>query len=224
MAGEAKRSAENLIRAFTGLCLILVPLVMIIGFFAHPNITSVEVTKAASGWVSEFRHNATWGYAHLAVMLLSPLLIAIALTFTRLVRPQAPWLALIGGALAIFGSCLLMADKGALYMVPNAMETLTDEQFALAMPVVEAMFNRAGALGLLKLLPTLMIGFVLLGVGLFKVPGIAKWKAGAIVLGFFLLLNPDIDIISGFASLIILIGMAPIGLDILQGKLDAKAD
>jgi len=53
--------------------------------------------------VSEFRHNAVWGYAHLAVLLSTPLFIVIALGLMRVLAGKADWHALIGGSLTVIG-------------------------------------------------------------------------------------------------------------------------
>lgn len=208
-----------ILRIGTGLSMIILPLILLVGFASHPNLASLEITRNTAGWVAEFRHNTVWGYAHLLVLLSTPLFIIVTLGLVRVLAGRADWYALIGGSLAVIGTLLLSADKGALYLVPGALEALTDQQFALAMPAVDAMFAKAGPLALLNYLPILMIGFAILGAGLFKVPAVSRWKSAAIVIGFLMFLNPDIDIISAFASVVLLVGMAPIGLDIIRGKL-----
>lgn len=207
-------------RVGTGLSMILLPIILIVGFATHPNLGSLELLNSTATWVSEFRHNAVWLYAHMAVLFSTPLFIIVTLGLMRVLTGKADWHALIGGSLAVIGTLLLAADKGALGLVPGALESLSDQQFAAAMPAVEAMFTKAGPLALLYLLPLLMIGFVILGVGLFKVPAVSRWKSATMVIAFLMFLNPDIDLISAIASVVLLVGMGPIGLDLIKGNLE----
>ena len=217
---ETTNSAVTAIqRIGTGLIMILVPAFLIVGFSAHPNLGNLSPLKSAADWVSEFRHNAIWGHAHMGVLFITPLFIPIIMGLKRLSERKAPWHALIGSSLAILGVALLAMDKGAVYMVPSAMESLSDQQFVQAMPVIEALFNKEGPLSLLYLLPSLFIGMVILGIGLLKNPAISRWKSAAVVIAFLLMLNPDIDLISAIASVVMLVGLGSIGLDITRGKL-----
>ena len=143
---ETTNSAVTAIqRIGTGLIMILVPAFLIVGFSAHPNLGNLSPLKSAADWVSEFRHNAIWGHAHMGVLFITPLFIPIIMGLKRLSERKAPWHALIGSSLAILGVALLAMDKGAVYMVPSAMESLSDQQFVQAMPVIEALFNKEGA-------------------------------------------------------------------------------
>lgn len=206
-------------RIGTGLSMILLPIILFVGFASHPNLGSLEPLKDTTSWVSEFRHNAVWGYAHLVVLLSTPLFIVMALGLMRVLAGKADWHALIGGSLTVIGALLLAADKGALYLVPGALETLSDHHFAAAMPAVEAMFVKAGPLALLYLLPLLMIGMVILSVGLLKTSAVPRWKGAALLIASLMYLNPDIDIISAIASVVLLVGLGSIGLDFIRGKL-----
>ncbi len=199
--------------------MIVLPLILLVGFAAHPNLGSLEIMRDTVSWVSEFRHNTVWGYAHLAVLLATPIFIVVVFGLMHILAGKADWYSLIGGSLAMIDSLLLAADKGALYLVPGALESLTDQQCAAAMPAVEAMFTKAGPLAMLNFLPVLVVGFVILGVGLFKVASVSRWKSTALTIGFLMFLNPDIDIISAVASVVLLVGVAPIGLDSIRGKL-----
>jgi len=218
--GLSSSTVATIQRVGTGLSMIVLPIILFVGFATHPNLGSLEPLKDTASWVSEFRHNAIWGYAHLAVLLSTPLFIVVALGLRRVLAGKAGWHALIGGSLTVVGALLLAADKGALYLVPGALESLSDQQFASAMPAVEAMFTKAGPLALLYLLPLLMIGMVILGVGLFKTPAVPRWKSAAVVIANLMFLNPDIDIISAIASLVLLVGLGSIGLDFIRGKLE----
>ena len=206
-------------RVGTGLSMIVLPIILIIGFASHPNLGSIALLNDTATWVSEFRHNTVWLYAHMAVLFSTPIFIVVIMGLMRLLAGKADWHALIGGSFAVIGTLLLAADKGALGLVPGAVESLSDQQFAQAMPAVEALFTKAGPMALLYFLPLLMIGFVILGVGLLKVPAVSRWKSITVVIAFLMFLNPDIDLISAIASVVLLVGMGPIGLDYIRGKL-----
>ncbi len=218
--GLSGSSVAMVQRVGTGLSMILLPIILFVGFATHPNLGSLELLNDTASWVAEFRHNTVWLYAHMAVLFSTPLFIVVALGLKRLLAGKADWHALIGGSFAVIGTLLLAADKGALGLVPGALESLSDKQFTQAMPAVEAMFTKAGPLALLTLLPLLMIGFVILGVGLFKVPAVSRWKSATLVIAFLMFLNPDIDLISAIASVVLLVGLGSIGMDYIKGKLE----
>lgn len=60
----------------------------------------------------------------------------------------------------------------------------------------------------------LLIGCTIQGVGLFLTRVIPRWQSISIIIGSLMLVNPDIDLINLFASIFLMIGLIPIGIQI----------
>jgi hypothetical protein len=104
-------------------------------------------------------------------------------------------------------------------LVPSAFDTLPEAIFTQLQPGIEALFSYKGYLFIIWLLPLLPLGFVIQGIGLHISHLIPRWQSIAIIIGALLLANPDIDIISLIGSVILTIGMLPLGLQIIKNKL-----
>jgi hypothetical protein len=60
---------DNLKRTGTGICFILLPLILIFGFAGHPNLTDLKPPGSnIDNWVREFHDNSTWRVVHVAVL------------------------------------------------------------------------------------------------------------------------------------------------------------
>jgi len=209
---------ESIKRIGTGLSFIMFPILSIIGYAAHPNLLSLSRVEDVASWVQEIHGNSILQFGHVLVLLSVPLIIIIALKFMGLLKGRGEWFGFLGGSLAIFGAIILAADKGALCLVISAFDTLPEGQFTQLLPGLQTMMDREGWLVLLWLLLLLPIGFVIQGAGLFVTRVIPRWQSILIVIGALLLTNPDIEIISLIASIILLIAMAPIGIKIIKGS------
>lgn len=178
---------------------------------------SLRPVTGIDAWIAEVRGNTLLHLGHVLMLLSVPLLIVVALTFMRLLRDRGAWLGLVGGVLAIIGAVVLAADKGALSLTISAFDTLPDAQFAQLRPGLIALQERAGWLPLLWLLLLLPLGVALQGVGLLVVRVLPRWQAVLVVVGSLLLLNPDIEIISLAASVLLAIALVPFGLRLMSG-------
>lgn len=212
------QSIESIKRIGTGLSFILFPVIFAIGFAVHPNLLSFSIVTDASDWVQEFHGNNLLHVVHVTELFCVPLIIVIALKIKDLLRDRGEWYGLIGCSLAIFGVTILAADKGALCMVPSAFETLPDEQFTQMLPGLQAMLDGKGMLSLRWGLLLLPIGIAIQGVGLFLTRVIPRWQSIPIIIGSLMLVNPDIDLINLFASIFYMIGLIPIGIQIIKNK------
>jgi hypothetical protein len=66
--------------------------------------------------------------------------------------------------------------------VPSAPDTVSEVEFAQLLPGLEALFAYRGYLALLSLLPILPLGFIVQGLGLYRVPLLyngTQWLRGA---------------------------------------------
>jgi hypothetical protein len=104
-------------------------------------------------------------------------------------------------------------------LVPSAFDTLPEAIFTQLVPGIEAIFSYKGWLVIIWLLPLLPLGFAVQGIGLFVSRRIPRWQSITIIIGALLLANPDIDIISLIGSIILTIGMFPLGLQIIRNKI-----
>jgi Domain of unknown function (DUF4386) len=214
---------ENLKRFGTGACFILVPLVLIFAFAAHPNLADLTPPGTdVEKWVSEFHGNTLWRVGHIAVMWATIPMAVMFLSWMRLLKDKAPVLSFVAGALGIVGCFALAADKGALALVPTAFDTLPEEQFRQMLPGLRAMLQYQGHLWMVQLYLLIPMGFVLMGIALVRTKAVPWWQGVAVALGGLLLMNPDIDLISLIASLVLAIGMIPTGFSLIRSGSGAE--
>lgn len=206
-----------------GVLMMLVPLLFLIGFASHPNLGSLSVMKSASDWVLEIRHNEHLQVAHLLVLLAAGMLILIAMGLTRMIEEKTPIIAYAGLLLVIFGSITLAADKGALCLVPSAFDTLNDAQYSQMLPGLQVMLEKKGLLSVVNLIFLLPVGFITLSAGLIKAKKFPRWQPVLMILSMLLFINPDIDVISLFGSVLLLISMGSMGLHIMKKQNQSAA-
>lgn len=210
-------------RIGAGICFIAVPIILILGFGAHPNLADLEPPGSdVEKWVREFHNNEMWRLAHIAVLWATIPITVIFLAWMRLLENKAPVLSFVAGALGIVGSFMLAADKGALALVPTAFDTLPEEQFRQMLPGLQAMIAYKGYLWMARLYLLLPAGFVLMGIALAWTRAVPRWQGVAVALGGLLLFNPDIDLISLGASVVLAVGLIPMGLQIVMSKAAAR--
>jgi hypothetical protein len=208
----ASDHVELLERRGAALACFLYPAAAGFAFATHPNLLTLSLEKTTAARVAAFHGNGLMHFGHLMMGIGSMLLVFIALEYMRMLRPSSPWTSLIGGVTAIVGAMILAMDKAALCFVPSAFDTLPEAQFQALMPGIEAMFGFQGWLGILRLLPLLPLGFVILGVGLVKSRAIPRREAIPLLLGALLMCNPDIDLIGLVATVVLAVGMWNSGL------------
>lgn len=210
---------ESFKRIGTGICFILVPLVLILGFVAHPNLSELQPPGSdVEKWVKEFHGNSLWRVAHIAVLWATIPMTVLFLAWMRQLRDKAPVWSFVAGALGIVGCFALAADKGALALVPTAFDTLPEEQFRQMLPGLQAMLQYQGHLWMVRLYLLIPVGFVLMGIALARTQAVPRWQGIAVTLGGLLLFNPDIDLISLMASVALAAGLIPMGFAMLKGS------
>ena len=207
---------ESFKRVMFGISMIIFPIILVFGFGSHPNLQSITIVKDANAWVSEIRHNEHLQIAHLTVLFSSALIINISLGMMNLLKGKSDILAIIGGSLAIIGAIILAADKGALCLVPSAFDTLNDYQYNNLIPGLQAMLDKKGLLWITYLIFLMPLGFISLSIGMIKTKLVSKWRGITLILSMLLFANPDIDLISLVASILLMISMGSIGHNILK--------
>lgn len=216
------QNIETVKRIGTGLTFITFPIMFVFIYAAHPNLLSLSPVTDVNAWIAEFHGNSPLHFGHVLMLSSVPLLLIATLKLKDLSKGRGAWLGFIGGALAVIGAVFLAADKGALCLVTSAFDTLPEDQFAQLLPGLEAMFNKAGWLVLVWLLALLPIGFALQAVGLILARAIPRRQSVLLLIGSVLLANPDIEIISLIASVLLAIALIPLGIQIINGRLETS--
>lgn len=199
-------------RFAVGIALIAFPILSIFIYAAHPNLLSLQPVHGVDEWIAEWHGNSLLHFTHVLMLLCVPLLIAISVELMTMLRGKGRQYGLVGGILAIVGSVFLAADKGALCLVTSAFDTLSAAEFAQIHPAIVAMKGMQGWLWLVYGLVLLPIGFVIMGIGLYRTRTLPRWQAGLMIAGSALLLNPDIEIISVVASVLLALALVPLGV------------
>ncbi|RIH65116.1 DUF4386 family protein [Mariniphaga sediminis] len=205
-------------RTIIGLSFFLVSILLIIGFAAHPKLLSLDVMDKGQDFANEFRNNHLLEVGHIGVMFSGFLFIGIMSGFYKMLRDKSPVLSFGVLIFGIFGSFMLGVDKGALALVPSAFNTLPDEQFAVLTPGLEAMIQYKGYMWLAQLYLFIPVAMILAGIGFLKTNIIPTWQSIALIAGSLLFFNPDIDLLSLIASVVISFALIPIGFSFLRNK------
>lgn len=199
-------------RLGTGIALIAFPILSIFIYASHPNLLSLQPVQTVDAWIAEWHGNTLLHIAHVLMLLCVPLLIAITIELMTILRTKGRRYGFVGGILAIVGAIFLAADKGALCLVTSAFDTLSAAEFEQIYPAIVAMKGLQGWLWLVYGLVLLPMGFIIMGIGLYRTTKLPRWQAGLLIVGSALLLNPDIEIISLAASVLLAIALIPLGM------------
>jgi len=209
---------ENFKRFSKGICFVLVPVIFILGFGSHPNLADLDPPGSVEKWVSEFHGNVMWRVGHISVLWVTLPITVMFLEWMQVLKDRMPVWSFVSGVLGIVGCFMLAADKGALGLVPTALDTLPEEQFRQLLPGLEAMIQYKGQMWMAKLYLLIPVGFVLMGIALLRTKIVPRWQGGALTLGALMLFNPDIDLISLIASVVLAIGLVPMGITLIRNS------
>ena len=207
---------ERLKQTYIGLSFLVAPLLLICGLITHPNLTSLEVMTTGEEFASEYRNNFLLELGHIAVLFSSLFFMGMFSGINQILKDRRPWIAFIIFVLGFFGSFMLGVDKGAFALVPSAFDTLSESEYQMLIPGFTAMINYKGAMWIAMLYVFIPISFLISGITLYRNNMVKKWQGITIILGALLFFNPDIDLISLFASVLILIGYFPMAHSFLK--------
>ena len=206
-------------RIGTGLSFILFPLLFVFAFAMHPGLLNPRLLGPEE-LILRAHQNGMLQFAHVLVTLSTVLLVVIAMHFMKLLeRSSAAWAGMIGAAVAILGAVILAADKGALCLTMSALDTLPENEFALMMPGLIAMFSFKGWLVILWGILLLPIGFAIQAIALLKTKVFPRWGSILFLIGALLVGFPDgAEIINLTASVLIAAALVPYGIEIIKNK------
>lgn len=213
------KNLDSFKRIGTGLSFIIFPLVFVFAFAGHPNILNFHFLSPEE-LILRARGNDLLHLGHALVTLNTGLLVVAALHFMKLLdKSSTAWAGYIGAILAIFGSLMLAADKGALCLTMSALETLPDSEFAMAMPGLLAMFSKEGWLVLIWGLLLLPIGFTIQAIALLKSKLIPRWQGVLFLVAILFVGTPDgVEFINLLASILMAIAFVPYGIQLIANK------
>jgi hypothetical protein len=200
----------------TGVVFILFPIIFIFAFANHPGLLKPCLLKP-EGIIRRARGNQWLHFGHGLVLLATALLVVVAITFMNILsHGSAAWAGWVGAALAVVGSTLLAADKGAFCLTMSALETLPEEQFSAMMPGLLAIFNKKGWMKLLWGMTLLPVGFAIQAVGLLQTGALPGWQSILFLAGVLLVAIPDgLEIINLSASVMMAVAMIPYGIQLI---------
>lgn len=199
-----------------GLAFIIFPMLFIFAFAVHPGLLKPRLLNP-KGLILRAHGNKLLQFGHVLVTLSAALLIVVALHFMRLLdHSSGDWAGILGGAIAILGTIILAADKGALCLTMSAFDTLPEKVFEQIMPGVMVMFTRKGWLVLLWGMIFLPIGFSIQAIGLLTTHTFPGWQSLLFLIGVLLVGIPDgLEIINMSASILMAIALVPYGIQII---------
>ena len=203
----------------TGLTFIIFPLLFIFAFAVHPGLLNPHLLSPEE-LILRAHQDGLLQFGHVLVTLSTALLVVVALHFMKLLdRSSLAWAGLIGAAVAILGAIMLAADKGALCLTMSALDTLPENEFALMMPGLLAMFSFKGWLVLLWGILLLPIGFAIQAIALLKTQAFPRWGSVLFLIGVLLVGVPDgVEIINLTASILIAVALVPYGIRMIANK------
>jgi len=210
-------NAADAARIGTGCAYILMPIVFIFAFAAHPGLRHPRVLGPEE-LIDRARGRRILHTSHGLVTLNTALMVVVAVHLGSVVRAQgADWAALVGTLLAVIGSLALAADKGALCLTMSALDGLSDAEFVAARPALSAIFAKKGWLWLLWGILLIPVGFAILAVAAIVVGGVPTWVAVLLLVGVLLIGFPDgAEIINLGASVTMAAGLVPYGVMLLS--------
>jgi hypothetical protein len=220
----ASTSVARAKRIGTGLCFIGMPLAFVFAFAVHPDLLHPRLLGPEE-LIARAHHAGLLQLGHVVVTLASALLVVIAVHFmTLLDRTGGAWAGLLGAAIAVLGTVMLAADKGAFCLTMTALDTVPEEQFAAMTPGLLAMFSLKGYMVLLWGIVLLPVGFALQAVALLVTRAFPPWPTVLFLLGVLFVGAPDgVEIVNLTASVLMAVALVPYGVRMITTEFGAPA-
>ena len=209
-------SALDAARIGTGVAFVVMPLVFVFAFAAHPGLLHPRVLRPEQ-LIDRSRGRRLLHAGHGLVTLNTALMIVVSVHLGKVVAQDgAGWAGLVGTVVAVLGTVALAADNGALCLTMSALDHVTNEEFAAARPALSAMFAKKGWLWLLWGIVLIPIGFAVLAIAALATGATSAWVAGLLLVGVLFIGFPDgAEIVNLSAALVMAAGLVPYGLDLI---------
>lgn len=209
-------------QVISGISFIAFPLLFIVGNALHSNIFSFELHQNAQDWMQEIRGNKLQQMGNLLEYISAPFLIIMIFSLINTITEKAWQWGIIGGIMALLGVVAMVGSKGSFCLSTAGFDTLPETRFNQLYPAFEALFVKAGMLKITLALPLLPLGFLVQSIGLLRGNYIPKWQAFLALTGSLLLVNPGFEAINLTASILLLIGLSPSGLQLIMNNIKSK--
>jgi hypothetical protein len=210
-------------RTISGIATIAFPLLLLAGFLLHPHLFSPSMTRTADDLIAKFHHRTAYHLGHMLVFIGVPCMILNFIHTRDLLRGAGRVYGGVGAVIAILGAVILAGDKGALCIVLSAFDTLPQSDFDAIRPALQTIVERRGLLTIFWALPLLPLGAIIQMIGLVKEKIIPRVTGVAAIIGLLLLNNPDIDLLSSCATLLMCTAYVPFGVRILVASTASSA-
>jgi hypothetical protein len=207
---------RRIMDTISGISILLFPFLLLIGFLLHPDILSLEQIRTPEQLVNNFHNNAIWHMGHLIVAFAIPFIIFSIMYFMNLLKKEGLSYGIIGGICGIFGAVALGLDKGSLCLILSGFDTLPEAEFVGLIPYLQIFIDKPGLLMINWLFILIPLGVSFQTIGLIKEKQITRWQGLLIIIGLLLLINPDIEIISAVGTVLVILGIYPLGFKILK--------
>jgi hypothetical protein len=200
--------SERLRRTICGACLIMSPVLLLVGGLLHPE----EVTDAARQFAIVAGSAERWELSHWFITASMLLMVGAVLGLAHQLHAERPAEAILGGAVALAGTLALFAVAVAETVVIPELGRASEAGAALYVRIFE--FGATRWTGLLVAVFLLPVGLVALSYGLYRARVAPPWVAGALALGavlFAVSLPTGWAVVSAIGLAAMVVGMAPIG-------------
>jgi hypothetical protein len=215
---DQNESLRRFKRMGTGLCFIIFPTVWVFAFAVHPNLLEPRLALGPEELIRRAHGDALLQFAHALVTVNTGVFVVVTMHFMKLLDgTSAAWTGLVGAGLAIFGACMLAADKGALCLTMSAFDSLPETEFAQMMPGLLAIFSYKGWMALVWGLLLMPIGVLIQTVGMFTAKVLPRWQLGLLFVGVLFIGFPDgAEIVNLTAAMLMAAAMLPYGVQLMR--------
>lgn len=207
---------KNIMDTISGVSILTFPVLLLIGFLLHPDILSLEQVRTPEQLANNFHNNTMWHIGHLIVAFAIPFIIFSIMHFMNLLKEEGLRYGIIGGIGGIFGAVALGLDKGSLCLILSGFDTLPEVEFVGFIPYLQVFIDKPGLLVINWLFILIPLGVSFQTIGLIKEKQVKRWQGILIIVGLLLLINPDIEIISVIGTVLMIIGIYPLGMKTLK--------
>jgi FtsH-binding integral membrane protein len=184
------------------------------------------MARTADDLIAKFHHRTAYHLGHMLVFIGVPCMILNFIYTRDLLQGAGKVYGSVGAVIAILGSVILAGDKGALCIVLSAFDTLPQSDFESIRPAIQTIVERRGLLTVFWALPLLPLGAIIQMIGMVKERVMPRVTGAAAIVGLVLLNNPDIDLLSSCATLLMCTAYIPFGVRTLvatEAVLDSAA-
>ncbi len=206
--------SHHLRKMVAGACMVLAPLLFLVGFIVSPQLETGAVAQLKQAAAHVDRYYVSNLIAMVGLVLLVPAILGLM----HMLRERRPGYGFVGGTLAIVGLLGAMASTGAAFVIWEMARH--GGANAVNSAVLHGAIRDAGAMIPLYLLSEVIgIGFIVLAAGLYLARVVDWWMALLIAAGAVCIVIsfPTAALSLGIVgAAVMLVGLGSIGLMVLR--------